>query len=536
MLNALIVDDEWFAIQAIVKSVDFASLGIGDVYHALGANEAKDILRTRTVDLMICDIEMPGTNGLELAEWANEHVPQLLTVFLTGHAEFSYAQQAVRLAGFAYLLKPIKPEQLAETLAGAVAKIREERAHADIVEAHMKYRIIWESQKAVVIEHYWLHVLSGRIVPTRDNLRAIRLPLAPDSPILPILISIEAWHRPFSLRDEEIMEYALRNAAAELILRDREGAVVKDAGGILLALVYGADGRPLKPDDCVEACRSFIDACERYFYCTVSCYIGREAPIAEAGDVYRRLIELEQDNVLGLRTVRCLDEAPAAATVRAKPPAAIPWDDWVVLFETGNRAELLRRLDEVFDQFRRTEAGPESAHALYHALWHMIYHVAHKNGLSLKEWSGLRESGGEPFTVRTLPQLKAWAERLIDTASRHLRDQRQESTALIERTKRYIQNNLKDATREKAAASVYLNPAYLSRLFKRETGQTLIDYMTAARIDRAKLLLAETNMRVVDICEAVGYDNYSHFGQAFKKKVGLSPQEYRRRYRQLDSK
>jgi len=533
MLKVLIVDDELYAIRAIVKSVRFEQSGFDEVYTAAGANEAKRILQEHPIDLIICDIEMPGLNGLDFTEWVNGQYPEIWTIFLTGHAEFAYAQKAIQLASFEYLLKPVKVDQLEATLQRAADKIRQDREASRVVEANEKYRRMWESQKAVIVERFWQSLLAGRVAPAREDWQSVNVPMEPDAPVLPVLISIEQWRRDFSNRDEEIMEYALRNAAAELILDSKDGDIIKDSNGILFALAYGSKDKEIGRDRLADACRPFIEACNRYFYCSVSCYIGYEAPLARLNEVYHRLIELERDNVSATMSVQLLGDEQIRTAVKKRQPVAIPWSDWVVLFETGQRAELLKRLYALFDEWQQAHVDMESASALYHALQYMVYHVAHKNGLSVKDWAAPRDKSGEANVLRSLPQLKAWAEGWIDAASRYLDEQRQVSSATVHNVKQYILSHLKEATRENVAKYFYLNPAYLSRLFKKEAGQSIIDFIIHSRMDHAKILLTETHLKIVDICEEIGYENYSHFGQAFKKRVGISPQEYRKRYQQL---
>ncbi|MGG1555769.1 response regulator transcription factor [Paenibacillus ferrarius] len=533
MFKLLIVDDEIYVLRAMRKSIDFAALGFDEVHQAMGAKEAMSILASHDIDLIICDIEMPGMNGLELIEWVNEHNPEVETIFLTGHAEFAYAKKAVQLGSFEYLLKPVKPEELTATVRLAIDKIERDRAAAGLLETSKKYQTLWELQKAVVVERFWQNLLAGRIVPTQDHLQAVNLPIQPQSQILPILLSIEQWHKEFTLRDEETLEYAIRNAAAELLLGDLAGDIIKDENGILFALVYETNGKSPDSAAFTEACRAFTDACRRYFYCTVSCYIGHTVSIPTLTEVVHRLIELEQENLSSPLSVQQLKQ-PLPQGSKQKSPLSIPWSDWVVLFESGNKEELLKRLHQLFADMQETQADTETASALYHALTYMIYHVAHKNGLSVKEWSGLRERSGELAAIRSISQLKAWSEKLIDTGSRYLDNQRNECSLIIDKTKQYIKANLKDVTREKAANYIYLNSAYLSRIFKRETGQSLIDFIIQAKMDRAKILLTESNLKIVDVCEEIGYENYSHFGQAFKKKVGISPLEFRKRFQSMD--
>ncbi|WP_127587062.1 response regulator transcription factor [Paenibacillus koleovorans] len=533
MFKLLIVDDEIYVLRAMRKSVDFAALGFDEVHQAMGAKEAMALLQEHPIDLIICDIEMPGINGLELIEWVGDRYPGVETIFLTGHAEFAYAKKAVQLGSFEYLLKPVKPEDLAATVTRALDQIREERKAASLVETSQKYRTLWERQKSVVVEKYWQNLLAGRLAPAQENLQAVNLPLRPQSKILPILISVERWHKEFSLRDEDTLEYAIRNAAAELLLGGFKGDIIKDENGILFALVYESADRSPDAAALEEACRAYTNACSQYFYCSVSCYIGHAVPFDELMEVYHRLIELEQENLSSPLSVQQLD-APSSTGSRQKHPLAIPWSDWVILFETGNKAELFKRLDQLFADMQEAQADTESASALYHALVYMIYHVAHKNGLSVKEWTGLRERSGELTAIRSIAQLKAWSEKLIETGSRYLEQQRRESSMLIEKTKQFVKTHLKDVTREKAASHIHLNSAYLSRIFKRETGQSLMDYIIQVKMDRAKILLTETNLRIVDVCEEIGYENYSHFGQVFKKKVGIAPLEFRKRFQKLN--
>lgn len=81
---------------------------------------------------------------------------------------------------------------------------------------------------------------------------------------------------------------------------------------------------------------------------------------------------------------------------------------------------------------------------------------------------------------------------------------------------------------EQVAAQVYLNPDYFSRVFKTETGQTFINYLTDVRLQHSVQLLENTALRVQTIAQQVGYYNASYFSTTFKKKYGVSPYEYRR--------
>lgn len=287
MINVLVVDDETYAVRAILQGLDWKELGFDGVFSASDADEAMAILQEHRIDLMICDIEMPGMNGLELTEWAVEHYPGTETVFLTGHADFSYAQQAIGLGSFDYLLKPVRHDKLRDVVSRALDKIKQHHEQREFHDSYKNYVKLWESQKPVLIERFWQDILAERLVPTDHNLRhslsAANLAVGPETTVLPILLSVEYWHKEFTARDEAIMEYALRNAALDFMLASVRGDVVQDKRGLNFALLYGSeeDGGALLPDrTALEAsCRDYIAACAKYFYCTLSCYVGQPLPI-----------------------------------------------------------------------------------------------------------------------------------------------------------------------------------------------------------------------------------------------------------------
>ncbi|MBQ8639180.1 MAG: response regulator [Lachnospiraceae bacterium] len=98
----------------------------------------------------------------------------------------------------------------------------------------------------------------------------------------------------------------------------------------------------------------------------------------------------------------------------------------------------------------------------------------------------------------------------------------------IDTVKQYIcQNYEKDLSIEKLAQLVYMAPAYLSTLFKKETGQNLSKFIKEVRMKKAKELLEGSHRKIVDISNAVGYPNVSYFCQSFREYFGVSPQKFR---------
>ena len=108
-MNILIVDDNVATLNTLSSSIDWKELGIREVFTVQTADEALQVFRSRHVDILLCDIEMPGTDGLTLVRRLREEGNEVICLFLTAHAEFDYAQQAIELNSLDYILKPFSP-------------------------------------------------------------------------------------------------------------------------------------------------------------------------------------------------------------------------------------------------------------------------------------------------------------------------------------------------------------------------------------------------------------------------------------------
>ena len=128
MINILIVDDEVVAVNALMRRVDWSQYGIVGVHAAQSVLDAIAVLQTHDIQLLLCDIEMPQANGLELFEWVREHFPQIECVFVTCHADFEYIRTALKLGSLDYILKPIDYDELDKVLRKATDRIEKSAA------------------------------------------------------------------------------------------------------------------------------------------------------------------------------------------------------------------------------------------------------------------------------------------------------------------------------------------------------------------------------------------------------------------------
>jgi two-component system, response regulator YesN len=132
--NILLTDDEELALMGLEEGVEWENLNVDKIYKCHSKDTAIRMLQMYPVDIIITDIEMPNGNGLELIKWVKEHKPGIKSVFYSGHADFSYAQEALRLDVEDYLLKPIPYDELEAIIEKIEKKILIQEKTVDLSE------------------------------------------------------------------------------------------------------------------------------------------------------------------------------------------------------------------------------------------------------------------------------------------------------------------------------------------------------------------------------------------------------------------
>lgn len=126
-MQVLIVDDEVFAVNALVSRIEWSHYGFGTPLTSHSLAQAQAVFFTHDIALILCDIEMPQGSGLELFEWIKTYYPLTECIFVTCHDEYSYLRHAMQLGSCDYILKPVDYSELNETLSTVVTRIAARR-------------------------------------------------------------------------------------------------------------------------------------------------------------------------------------------------------------------------------------------------------------------------------------------------------------------------------------------------------------------------------------------------------------------------
>lgn len=157
-MNVLLVDDDYFVVAALEKKIDWRALSIEQVHTAYSVAQARDILQKHSIQILVCDIEMPQGSGLELLAWIREEQYSIQTIFLTNYADFNYAQKAIELQSFDYFLKPIEFDKLSLIISKAAYKAKEQQSYQEAIQDGQ----LWKKNQKKLQDHFWRRLIRRR--------------------------------------------------------------------------------------------------------------------------------------------------------------------------------------------------------------------------------------------------------------------------------------------------------------------------------------------------------------------------------------
>ncbi len=129
----------------------------------------------------------------------------------------------------------------------------------------------------------------------------------------------------------------------------------------------------------------------------------------------------------------------------------------------------------------------------------------------------------------TIKNIRQWMYNILKTINEYLVSKHQSlHVQIVENIKEIIRNRYHEQlTIGEVAESLYFSALHANNIFKKETGKTIFDYLVEYRIEKAKELLKDPDIRIYLVAEKVGYNNKSHFCLTFKKYTGMTPAEYK---------
>lgn len=539
MPTILIVDDEAIFRKGLRKMIE-ASPGSWQVAgEAKDGYEALELVESLKPDVLLTDIRMPRMDGLQLIRIAKERFPKLLVIVLSGFDEFTYLQQSLRHGVRDYLMKPVEREELFKTLdklEGELAKSHSapelyaaEPADARMIRQHVSEHLVAGLLKGYVNESDL--ALLGRIgVTFREPYFACMI----------IKLDKDALDQErYEKADPSLFQLYIQQIVQELLDQRAKGFSFILSETEVVALVNLAS--PAETTDPLtelsETIRRRMISLSRL---TVTIGLGRivdgfkeipqsfqEAKIAQL----HRLI-VGGDRVISYARVKKGGEETTWGIV-----PELPFDLLQSSIQEG-KPEQTKQYASAFITILCSQAkSPEIIHQQICKLLIHGYEEAEKLSLTAN-WLGdktiqavLLEICSLTSRLELMDCCSAYLGRLAECFAH---GQRHTDNDPIEKVIRYVNQHYKQPlSLTQVAEKVFLNPAYLSSLFKQRTGTSLVEYWTDLRVNDAKKRLVSSNEKVTVIAESTGFGNIRHFNRVFKSVTGLAPNDYREQARSV---
>lgn len=518
-MNILIVDDEIYSVQGIVNALDWKSLGFKNVYTAYSMRQAQEIFESKAVDLLLTDIEMPKGSGFDLIKWTIERNYNPVSLFLTSYAKFDYAQQAIQLHCFGYILKPVQPDELKNEIQRAIHKI-------NLEETQKSYQTLSKGWSSVSIlqQEAFLRDLCSSAAKPENRIKAEALKCQMPTDVMEksyYFVLVKAVLTGESIDwEKDLLNYAMRNILSELLCRET-AAAIPDMGDNHFMVI--CDAKQFASDEAfLETCEKAAKECEKNLPGMFILFLSGRGSIGKASEYYGRLKAMENDSVL------CGSFAVAEKTFREKTQLApeIPVDVWSENLLTHNTSKILRELGA---RFHETYCTRPLLQKYYNGIVQTVYTALGKKNMEVGE---LKSSGENSENIlqatESTEKFLQWAKTLLTKAESCLNTQPNPGS-IVEFVRQYVKAHLNDdeLTRSKIAAEIHLNPDYLSSIFREKSGQPLSLFIANARIEKAKKLLITTDLPIKDIYIQSGFSDISYFSKQFKQIVGVTPHQYR---------
>jgi len=539
MYKLLIVDDEASVVEGLAHTIPWDRIGIDEVHKAYSGFEALEILQTQPVDIMISDIKMPRMSGLELIEKTRTRWKKLKTILLSGHAEFSYAREAISLGTSEYLLKPVSDEVVLTKVGKAVESLRLERESSETYNrAVQAFRANLPQMRSEFLNQLLQGMNSPKDVWTK-KLELLEMGSAICSEAALMLVRMEDRLTEMSPYDSSIMEYAIGNMADEIFGDRFRLWRCRDIHGYLVFFVFDShDSQEERPPDTAQEyelkhCASQLQMnVSRYLKGTISVLIGRRGRFPE--DVRK----LYQDSLLALRRhigshsdmfVYAADEEelhPVRSLQKCYEPPLLHH-----LLESGSWEQIKDKLEQILKELSLAHSqSQEHVTEAFFFIYSSLSAYAHKNGRSLSDYLGASLADVTGLSQCTnAATLSKWVNQVLPLLEQSAeRATRSDRNAAVSRMKRFIREHLsEDISLQAIADHMYMHPVHVSRLFKMETGSNLSDYVLRLKMEQAAEMLADHSLKNFEIALKLGYQNPNYFIRVFKKYYSVTPQEYR---------
>lgn len=534
MLKVLIADDEAIVRVGLKSLIDWEAHGFLLVGEANNGKKAWELFKKYAPDILITDLKMPQVDGLELLKKISGSSVSCRAVVLSNYDDFHLVKQAMKLGACDYLLKlEMEPEQLLKTLDALAREIALKRA-----EQSRQVQIKQDIKTGLeVLRREFLREIAcmGHFDPDYflDGVARYEIKLDLER-IYCLVLQVGNGYKLENMDSEQVssIETAMINICEETMGQDGRGYCFPINPQKLAMLVSPSKGAPAG-ELIIRQSRNMVEMLKHYLGLITT--VGVSEPACSPCQVPRAFEQATE--ALRYRFFKDNDQVIRWDKIRSFPT---PKDVYSVLpyraqLEQAFENARVRDLENCLKLISReiAESGLSQEGACHGAL--QLYFItneilAQRNLQPEQVLVSSRRSHRDFLEIVNLEQIQTWLVQLQKDLIEFL--QAGEATDypwMIREVKRFVlQNYSKQLSLSEVAELVGLTPSYFSTLFKQHVGVNYSEYLTNVRLEEGKELLLNSALRVYEISHLIGYPNHYYFHRLFKKRMGVTPLEFRR--------
>ncbi|TXK78380.1 response regulator [Paenibacillus sp. N3.4] len=535
MYKLVIIDDEPAVRNGLSNYFDWGAFGIELVGQADDGDTGLEMIGRVKPTIVLTDVKMPSMDGIEMSKEIRMRYPGMKIVFVSGHNDADYLRSALQIHAIDYIFKPVKMAELRKVIERVVQDLRSEEKERRLVQ-DMQVKLT--QSMPLLQEKFLISVIRdgvAKMEDLQDKLDFLNLEMPIESIYIAFVVTIDDSAEVLnkgSERDKQLLSYAILNVIQELIDTHMKGYAFENRPGEyvgILILNERAEDREALLFMLAEAIR---DNLLQWLKISVTIGVGEQVlNIGYLPSSYKLAREAaDQKWYLGKNRIITMDSLETGEERLGRFDAE-EYERVITALKAGDHVRMDTELNDIFQSLgRNRKDGYKYCRNLCLQLILLSGRVLLDLNVLTKEWDAKEEEAMEQVPKQeTMEDLRRYIASYLRGVCSCVQEKRNgKSNNVIERVRHFIEERYPDnLTVANIAEGVYLSQTYVSLLFKQETGETIYEYLTKIRIEKAKELLHDPRNKFYEVCEAVGYSDPSHFSKLFKKITGLTPSMYR---------
>lgn len=525
MYRLLLLDDEEIVTRGIQKVFDLEKSGFQVVGVFQNPQKALESLPGLQPDLMITDIKMPQMSGLDFAAEAKQLLPESEIVILSGYGDFGFAQSAVKIGVSDYLLKPIKKDDFQQMLDTMHAKLEEKKTQKQQAD---NMALLLQNSYTELKNRFFLSLAEDNVFDEKlyQTLQKHHTMDVFDTDFLLVKVDFDQAY----LHGDYMSEIGK-------LIRDSEGKFA-DFGFVEAflsdeSLYFYVYNMKASDEEMVRQETSLLVEEKRQkgiqLVCGIShMYYGIRELFRARNDCIRRIF-MQRANI---------DEHSAANPIQTDEiNVHMPYEEIETLFHmitTGEMEGLSYILQKIYElpEDKIPILLLDYSCSVTFLILLRVYQLQFKFGLDQQIVSH-RELDLHVLK-REYPSMEIQRnlveKKLVTVAEQIAVQEMAAPSKMIRAALDYINAHFhENISLLDVAENINISKNYLCDIFKKELGVTFINYVTNLRIEKAKEYLTGTDMKMYEVSNAVGYNDYAYFSQIFKKHTGKTLSSYRKK-------